>query len=207
MSPASVGASLSIPIGIDNDSRDVTELIARAGEHVTIAGPAGSGKTSALRLIAEQLRRGDPSIALVGIATPDSHLFSSEVFDAGGSFDEVKSVLDLIEGDPRRWVLIVDDADRIEADSGPLNTLARSAPTNVTIVASVRSSAARSAYGHWTRFVRASGVGVLLQPDNAADSELLGVRLPRSERLEAIAGRGYLVQSGEASVVQLALVD
>ena len=143
----------------------------------------------------------------MGIAPPDSHLFTSDVFDAGGAYDEVKTVLQLVEGDARRWVLIVDDADRIDAESGPLVSLARSAPTNVTIVASVRSSAARTGYGHWSRFVRASGVGVLLQPDNAADSELLGVRLPRAERLDALPGRGYLVQSGEATVVQLALID
>ena len=204
---ASVGASLSIPVGIDNESRDIAELVARAGEHITISGPPGSGRTSGLRLIAEQLRRADPNIALVGIATPDSNLFDSDVFDAGGAYDEVQTVLQLIEGDTRRWVLIVDDADRIDADSGPLMALARSAPSNVTIVAAVRSSAARTGYGHWSRFVRASGVGVLLQPDNSADSEILGVRLPRAERLEPIAGRGYLVQSGEASVVQLALVE
>ena len=207
LSAASVGASLSIPVGLDNESREVIDLVARAGDHVTIAGPSGSGRTSALRLIAEQLRRGDPGIALVGIAPPDSHLFTSDVFDAGGAYDEVKTVLQLVEGDARRWVLIVDDADRIDAESGPLVSLARSAPTNVTIVASVRSSAARTGYGHWSRFVRASGVGVLLQPDNAADSELLGVRLPRAERLDALPGRGYLVQSGEATVVQLALID
>jgi len=206
LQPATVGPTIEIPLGLDNETRDVAGVTARSGEHITIAGPAGSGKTSALRLIAEQLRRGDPSVVLVGVATPDSDLFATEVFDAGGSFDEVQTVLQLIEGDERRWVIIVDDADRIDDDSGPLHTLSRTTPANVTIVASMRSTSARQGYGHWTRFVRASGAGVLLQPDNATDSDILGVRLPRGERLEAIPGRGYLVQSGSASVVQLASV-
>ena len=204
---AVVGTGLEIPVGIDNDSREIAVLKVRPGEHVTVAGPAESGRTSALGLIATQLRKGDPKLVLVGVAPPDSALASYGVFDATGSFEEIKDVLEVALNDSRRWVVLVDDAGRVEDEIGPLQTIGKSCPPNVTLIAAIRSSSARGAYGHWTRSVRGSGVGVLLQPDNSVDSELLGVRLPRGERLEEIPGRCYLVQSATAAQCQLALVD
>ena len=202
--PATIGATLEIPIGLDNVTREPAVAIVRAGEHLAIAGPAASGKSTTLRTIAEQLRAGDPEIALVGIAPVESALFESGVFDAGGTYDDVRSVLEIAETDHRRWVVIVDDAERIEDESGPLHTFARGGPSHITLVVSLRASSARQAFGHWARFVRASGVGVLLQPDNTADGDVLGVRLPRGERLENLPGRGYLVQAGAVAECQIA---
>ena len=103
----------------------------------------------------------------------------------------------------RRWVIIIDDADRIDIEKGPLLDLAKSAPPNVTLIAAGRSATLRQAYGHWTRFVRASGSGILLQPDPTTDGDLLSARLPRDGRLPELPGRGYLVGSGEAHVIQI----
>ncbi len=203
---ASVGSTLEIPIGIENETRDLAILRARSGEHITIAGPAESGRTSALKLIATQLRRGDPKLVLVGLAGPDSDLLDIGVFDAFGTFEELKDILSAAATDHRRWVVIVDDADRVEDESGPLHTMARNPPTNVTLIIAMRSASARGSYGHWTRFVRASGLGVVLQPDNSTDSDVLNVRLPRGERLKAVPGRGYLGQAGSAAECQMALV-
>jgi len=199
-----VEPNLIVPIGIDDVTRRVTQLIVRAGEHATIAGPAGSGRTSALVLIAQQLRAEHEELVLVGVAPAAvGDLFAAGVFDAHGTIEGLSHVLSMAASDSRRWVIVVDDAERIDAEDGPLVDLAKNAPPNVTIVASVRSATARQAYGHWTRFVRASGTGVILQPDPAVDGDLLGVRLPRHERLPAVPGRGYLVGAGEAHVIQL----
>ena len=130
--------------------------------------------------------------------------FSPEVFDGAGTIEDLRAILEQVESnDEQRWVVFVDDADRIDT-AGPLEDLARSAPVHVTLIAAVRSSAARAGFGHWTRQVRTSGVGLILQPDNSVDGEILSVRLPRSERLEQRPGRGYLVQSGTAVDIQLA---
>ena len=158
-----------------------------------------------MKLIASKLRAADDSIRIVGLGAGDLSAFDPEVVDAAGTLDDLRTVLEHAQDDDEnRWVILVDDADRIDADSGPLAELARSAPPNVTIIAAVRTSAARSAFGHWTRQVRASGVGLLLQPDNSTDGEIFGNRLPRGERLPPRPGRGYVVQSSEIADTQIA---
>ena len=197
---------LSIPIGLDGTTRMITRLTIRAGEHATVSGPSQSGRTSALRTIARQLRAADPTLILVGLSpTTGASLFDDGVFDAGGTVSDLEHVLSVAINDERRWVVIVDDADRIDAESGPLVDLAKNATGSVTLIVGVRSSSVRQAYGHWTRFVRASGTGLLLMPDNSVDGDILGVRLPRSQRVRPVPGRGYLVSNGDAHLVQVAL--
>ncbi len=202
---AKVEPNLAIPIGLSDNTRDPAQLVLRAGEHALIAGPSRSGRTNALRVIASQLRAADRSLVLVGVtATIGSPLLSEGVFDAGGPPEDLESVLRASLEERRRWVVLVDDAEVMELDNGALYDIARKSPANVTIIAAVRSSSVRQNYGHWTRFVRASSTGLLLQPDPTVDGELLGVRLPRGQRFDAFVGRGYLVQAGEVDVVQVA---
>lgn len=207
---ATLGVDLSIPIGISDATREAANLVIRSSEHALIAGPSRSGRSNALILIGAQLRSADENLVLVGIsASPTSTNFPPGIFDAGGTIDDLDSVLKLAldeEPNGERWVILVDDADRIELESGPLYDLVRSPQPNVTIIASIRSSFARQAFGHWTRFIRSTGTGILLEPDPTADGDLFGVRLPR-QRLAAVPGRGYLIAGGEDTAVQLAVVD
>ena len=206
---ASVGNELVIPFGLTDKTRTPATLSLRAGEHCLIAGPSRSGRTTTLQVLASQLRAADPDLVLVGIAEGSAPaLFEGGVgnvadFDARGSVADVQHLFAAVSTDDRRWAVLVDDADRIDVDGGGLFELARSAPPNVSIIAAVRSSSARQSFGHWTRFIRAGGHGLLLEPDPTADGELLGVRLPRN-RLEPLPGRGYLVTAGASEVVQVA---
>ena len=202
---AKIDHDLTIPFGMSDNTRAAATLKLRTGEHCLIAGPSRSGRTNTLRVIASQLRDADRSLVLVGI-TPSfgSPLLSEGVFDAGGSPEDLEKVLQTSGEEERRWVILVDDADGFDLESGALYEIARKNPANVTIIAAARSSSLRQSYGHWTRFVRASGTGILLQPDPSLDGELLGVRLPRGQRFDDIAGRGYLVRSGNTEIVQVA---
>ena len=206
---AVVGSDLVIPFGLTDRTRTPATIILRAGEHALIAGPSRSGRTTTLQVIASQLRSSDPDLILVGVADGSApQLFEGGVgdvadFDARGAAADLETVFNAASTDARRWVVLVDDADRIDVEGGGLFELARSAPPNVSIVAAVRSSAARQSFGHWTRFIRSCGHGLLLEPDPIADGELLGVRLPR-QRLEPVPGRGYLITAGESEVVQVA---
>jgi DNA segregation ATPase FtsK/SpoIIIE, S-DNA-T family len=71
------------------------------------------------------------------------------------------------------------------------------------VVAAGRSDALRSAYGHWTRDVRRSRLGLALCPE-PEDGELLGATFPRRDRPAPSPGRGYLVVDGLAEVLQVA---
>ena len=202
---ARVGPGLQLPIGITDTTRADALLTIRPGDHAVVAGPPGSGRTTALTVMASKLRAAAPELVLVAITPEDGgRLLDDPSFDAGGTPDDVEHVVRMAAEDDRRWVVIVDDADRIDLEGGPLFDLARNAPTHVTIIASLRTSVGRQAFGHWTRFVRTAGTGVVLQPENASDGEVLGVRLPRHVLSAKIPGRGYLVGAGTAVLVQLA---
>jgi S-DNA-T family DNA segregation ATPase FtsK/SpoIIIE len=169
-----------------------------------VAGPARSGKSSALALIAHLAKRDGAAVHLVAsgrsplgrdcarspILTPDA---------LGMLVDE------LIATEPvRRHVIVVDDADLID-DGGHLERLLATHPPRVHIIAGARGDRLRTAFRHWTVEVRRSRIGILLRPDDI-DGELLGVRLPRGV-LPAICGRGYLVTERGTEIVQLATLD
>jgi S-DNA-T family DNA segregation ATPase FtsK/SpoIIIE len=46
---------------------------------------------------------------------------------------------------------------------------------------------------------------VLLVPDHDLDGDLLGVTLPRQDRMAPVPGRGYLVANGSVEGIQLAM--
>lgn len=206
LSDAVVGDDLAVPIGREVATHAEASLVVRSGDHVLVAGPAGSGRTTTLRSIARKVRDVDTGVVLVGVvpAAGSLKLLDSDVLDAGGSIDEIEHVLRMAMSDERRWIVFVDDADRIDGEGGPLADLARASHPNVTLIVAMRTSAGRSDYGHWTRHIRRSGVGVLLSPDNTLDGELLGVRLPRNQRVEPHPGRGYLVGAQGSTEVHVA---
>ena len=207
LSPATVEPALAIPVGLLDATRTQGVLALRRGEHATVAGPAGSGRTNTLRLVAVQLREASPDLVIVGVTSGnDSVLLETSALDAGGSVAEIEHVLRMAADDDRRWVVLVDDAERIDVEDGPLFDLARTSPPNVTMIIALRSSAGRASYGHWTRIIRASGIGVLLMPEGSVDGELLGARLPRTDRLQPVPGRGYLVAASRCEAIQIALV-
>jgi energy-coupling factor transporter ATP-binding protein EcfA2 len=75
------------------------------------------------------------------------------------------------------------------------------------VVAAARTDDVRGSYGHWLREIRKSRTGLLLQPDLGTDGDLLGVRLPRRSSTPLRPGRGYLVEHGEARLIQIATSD
>src|SRR5581483_1178818 len=95
-----------------------------------------------------------------------------------------------------RYHHVIDDAlaaDAIDAAAGP-------------VLAATRPDDLRGAYRHWLHDLRRARTGLLLQPDLAADGDLLGVRLPRRTCTPMRVGRGFLVLDGEARLVQVAEV-
>jgi S-DNA-T family DNA segregation ATPase FtsK/SpoIIIE len=193
-----------IPLGIGDDDLDVAWLRVHDGEHVLITGPPRSGKTNALALVAHTVRAADPDAVLVGICEPRSRLHSVDAFDAVGSLEELHHIVRAATSDRRRWFVLIDDAPTVDDRDGVLTVTLRSGRQDLHVIAAGRADDVRAAYGHWLRIVRQSRAGVLLQPDLAADGDLLGVRLPRRLAVPLVPGRGFAVESGQAILVQLA---
>lgn len=72
------------------------------------------------------------------------------------------------------------------------------------MVAAASADMFRSLYGHWTKTLRRSKVGVLLRPNGRPRRGPAGGGLPRRAPVSMTAGRGYLVQNGEFDIVKVA---
>jgi len=193
-------------VGLADDDLGPAVLALHDGEHVTVAGPPRSGKSSLLALLAALVKRGDPDALVVAVADERSPLRADPgVLDAAGAPAFLREVLAAAATDPRRWWVLVDDAPLAEDPHGLLAALARARRPGLHLVAAGRTDDLRSGYGHWTRQVRQSRTGVLLQPALPGDGDLLSVRLPRRVGAPLVPGRGFLVAAGEAALVQVAL--
>ena len=200
--------ALLLPVGLADADLAEVGLVLRGGRHVVVAGPRRSGVSTALGLVATQVRRAEPEAVIVGVCRGSSPLYGCESLDAAGELADLRTVLLAAPGDPRRWVVLVDEAARVADEGGLIAGLLAAPRPDLTVVAAARGEELRVGYGHWTRELRSSGIGILLRPDLGLDGEVLGVTLPRRvpSRLDR-PGRGFVVNEGEARLAQLAVPD
>lgn len=202
---AHAGPPWSVPIGLDDSTLDAASLVVHPGDHVTIAGPPRSGKSSLMCLISAQVRELFPNTLQLAITDPHrSALHGWPSLDGCGSLDALERYLVMAPAQEGQWVVFVDDATTVDDRGKVLENLVRARP-NLHLVISGRSSELKSGYGHWSRPVRQSRTGVLLQPDLSVDGDLFGLRLPRRLPVPLVTGRGFLVTGGEFSLAQFAL--
>ena len=102
--------------------------------------------------------------------------------------------------DDERVIVFVDDAEMV--DSPAFDALLAARKPNVHVVAALRSGEAGRVYGHWSKRVRESRKGIVLQPE-PGDGELFGAKLPKTT-LPYPPGRGYLICDGGFEAVHLA---
>jgi S-DNA-T family DNA segregation ATPase FtsK/SpoIIIE len=173
-----------LPVGIASATLAPAVLALHEGEHALVAGPARSGRSSVLAAIATVVRAARPDVEVV------EHRPGSDLGRLAGGSGPV--------------LVLVDGADRVDDADGALTSLLARRRPGLHVVAAGRNDALRSAYGHWTRLVRASRVALLLQPDVDLDGDLAGTTLPRRSIVALGPGRGYLVVAGAIDVVQIA---
>jgi len=199
--------TLTLPVGIADQGLVTAYLDLPPGAHAVVSGPPRSGRTTALVALAaaatrvEHLRtvvvapasppgrssRAGPSPVVAGWPWPEG----TEVF---GSDDP--SLAELVHHDGALLVL-VDDADRLADDHGALSHLTTERRLDRHVVAAGRSDQLRvGGYRHWTREVRADGIGLLLRPDLDLDGDLVATRLPRRPAVPLVPGRGWLTGGG-----------
>jgi len=200
----------SIPIGVAERNLSAAGLVIYDGEHALVTGPARSGRSTALLTVAAACRAGGRDVRVIAVAGPRSPLAAR-----GASVDEVVApaavgdkLLPLVEdaGAAGRLALVlVDDAESVDDSGGVLERLSTSDLPGLLFVAAGRNDGIRTGYSHWTRPLRRSKLGVLLRPDVDLDGDILGASLPRRAPVAMVPGRGYVVNSGEAELIQVAL--
>jgi S-DNA-T family DNA segregation ATPase FtsK/SpoIIIE len=189
-------------LGIGRYYRDlkVAALALAPGMHAVVAGPPGSGRTTALRVFAAAARAGAPDAAVCVVAADPTGWDPTQLTELVGSFDE------LVGWPPEgRGMLLVDGVDAMGPGVGAaLDRLFAHVAVATHIVVAGRAEAFRGMQA-WQRAVTMSRSGLLLRP-GTDDGDILRIRLPREAAPKAVPGRGYLVEAGGAAQVQAAFL-
>jgi S-DNA-T family DNA segregation ATPase FtsK/SpoIIIE len=194
-----------IPVGIREADLSPAFLEIYEGEHALVAGPARSGKSTLLLALAAALRGAATSrgpAQVWGICDRRSPLALADLDRAAVGTDEVPALLASLRLERGPVFLLIDDAERFEdADQSIAGAVASGQP-GLCVIAAGRAADLRGLYSHWTKTLRKSRLGVLLQPDVDYDGELLGTALPRRAPVALSAGRGYIGVGGQLALIQ-----
>ncbi|HEX7739514.1 MAG TPA: FtsK/SpoIIIE domain-containing protein [Marmoricola sp.] len=196
-----------LPVGLRESDLEPAALEVFEGEHVLIAGPARSGKSTVALTLARTLRDaaaddGSP-IAVWGLGGRRSPLRDADL-DKFFEEDQISTMVASARVHNQRLVVIIDDAEQFADNDQALAGLITAKLAHLHLIAVGRADDLRSLYGHWTTTVRKSRCGILLQPNVDYDGELLGVSIPRRTTAAMTTGRGYLCVSGAAALAQFA---
>lgn len=194
-----------IPVGMQEADFSPAFLEVYEGEHVLIAGSARSGKSTLLLALAGSLQGAATSLGpaqVWGICDRRSPLAAADLDRVAVGADEVPALLASLRLERNPVFLLIDDAERFDDVDQSIAGVVASGQAGLCVIAAGRSSDLRGLYSHWTKTVRKSRLGVLLQPDVDYDGELLGATLPRKAPVAITAGRGYIGVGGRTALIQ-----
>lgn len=197
-----------IPVGVRESDLKPAMLEVYEGEHVMVAGPARSGKSTTLLAIVESLRSGAAAagteLPVWGVCSRRSPLADAGLDKVVVGDDGLAAMLASARVHRGPLVLVVDDAEKFDDSDQSFTGLINSRTTDLLIVAAGRSDDLRTLYSHWTKLLRKARCGVLLQPNVDYDGEILGAMLPRRAPVAVTVGRGYIATGGQLDFLQAA---
>ncbi|HEU4490999.1 MAG TPA: FtsK/SpoIIIE domain-containing protein, partial [Jiangellales bacterium] len=202
-----IGGDEAGPLGVD--------LGTDSGPAFLVGGPPGSGRSSALAVMAVSVLDGGGQVLLVAPRrSPLRHL-------AGRP--GVRAVLTGVVGDEARLqlevtaaaaigplVVLVDDAELVvEGTLGAVlgDYLSACRDGDCALVLAGTPNDLQAGFRGVVAEARKGRTGLLLSPEGALDGDLLGVRLPRALATPGPLGRGVLVLRGALTAVQVPLLD
>jgi S-DNA-T family DNA segregation ATPase FtsK/SpoIIIE len=201
-----------LPVGVDHDG-PVAIALSR-GSATVVAGPPGSGRTTALQTIATGAEQRGTQVLTVHPADGLAEGPRADTVDELGRLLAVISGRRRDSGEPaaerssarpgpaRRLLIVIDDATELEDPDGTLAAMVRGRlrPAAVRLVLAVDPLDARAAYGHWTASVRRGRCGIALHHDPDEDRDLWALPLPPAPTERRPPGRGLLLRDGEDAV-------
>jgi S-DNA-T family DNA segregation ATPase FtsK/SpoIIIE len=204
-----------VTLGISDDDLapatvDFTDM------HLLVVGSYRSGRSTLLATLASGIRDAAPDAELQLLSprrnSPlrDLGVWTATATTAAACTATVVDLVGRVEAgdfDLQPAFLFIDDGGEL-TDAMVVTQLERlvrrARDTALRVVAAVDTTGARGVGLGWVRELRKEGHGVLLQPDLAADGDILSARLPRRVAVELRPGRGFLVTRGTAQLVQVA---
>ena len=195
---------LVLPVGMAEADITVAALALHPGEHALVAGPPRSGISTALGAVAQRVKEADRDAVVVAICGERSPLFKLDLLDAAGDLAGLAGYLRVAARHDRRWVLLVEDAPVTDDRDGVLAALVGCRRPGLHVVAGGQVDDVRRQFVHWSRPVRQSRTGLLLNPDLVADGDIFSVRLPRRVPVGLGPGRGFVVNAGRPELAVLA---
>lgn len=195
-----------IPIGIRESDLEPGFVEVYEGEHVLVAGPARSGKSTLLLAVKESIEKAaaesGQEIAIWGVCTRRSPLVDAGLEKLAVGEDGLAALLATARVHRGPLVILFDDTEKFEDADQSIQGLIGARTSDLLLVCAGRSDELRTMYSHWTKQVRKSRAGVVLQPNIDYDGELFGGTLPRRAPVELTVGRGYLAAGGGYELVQ-----
>ena len=204
-----------VPLGVADDTLQVV-AIDPVGSFV-IAGPPGSGRTTAIATLAHSLRKHRPATDLYLLSPRRSQLARHGIWtSAGDSPDAAERTVQALAG--------IVDAGQIASGAVALfiENLADFTGSSVEfelervlkallkqeqfVVAETETSTWSQAYS-LGQPLRAGRKGLLVQPDEGDGDLLLNTNVGRVRRGSLPPGRGFLIGQGRARKLQVAIVN
>lgn len=179
-----------------------------------IAGPPGSGRSTALVTVATSLAHSHPHIERVFISARRSALAALPVWSMSAtSTDGVRAVLDTLresqpEREPGRLAVFIENVtDFVDSElEDQIEALMKAVIKHEDfIVAEGETSTWSGAYS-FSKPMRSGRRGLILQPDDG-DEDLLKASFGRIRRGTFPPGRGFVVGGGRSRKLQVAVVD
>jgi len=196
-----------IPLGLTDATLEPAILRVFEGEHILIAGPPRSGRSSCLTALGQQVLGADHPPEVFAVSLRPSPLRGVPGIRIANGFDQGSTLLDaaISCAGNKPTVILIDDIELLGDLDGKVSQVISMRGPNLHLAFVARNDGLRSLFGHWTQEARKSRLGVLLRPDVDLDGGLLSTQLPRRQRRVERPGLGYVVVDGVASLVQFAL--
>jgi S-DNA-T family DNA segregation ATPase FtsK/SpoIIIE len=181
-----------------------------------VSGPPGSGRTTALAALVAATLQAEPLTRCYYVGSPHSPLATGRPW-SGAALDpaaaavlaeELRGRLTVAAPGTVPPLIVLDglsDFTSTPAEAA-LEAVVRAAGGGAALLLAEGETTALAQYGSLPQALKAPRRGLVLQPD-INDADILRTALPKAHRRDFPPGRGYFVERGNATKVQVALPE